>query len=353
MSSFTKPKSGVATWFLGRHPTPLKKRMTSFLILFSLLVILPLLIGWIVVAQPSTGKNQPSRLSVNPAALEQHVRKLAIDFFPRNDEHPEKLDAAADYILAQFKKTNARVEIQPFSTATALSPDAKFRNLSAHFGPQEGPRFVIGAHYDVYGDLPGADDNASAVAGLIELAKLFDQYPPPVPVELVSYPLEEPPYYATNQMGSAFHARALRTAGIKVRLMICLEMIGYFTDEPSSQKFPNLVLRLYYPSRGNFIALASTFDYRRETLALKKAMQGATPLPVKSINAPRGLPGIDFSDHRNYWAVGYPAVMVTDTSFYRNPNYHKNTDTPATLDYQRMSQVVVAVFEAVLTLAEN
>ena len=138
-----------------------------------------------------------------------------------------------------------------------------------------------------------------------------------------------------------------------MRLMICLEMIGYFTDSPSSQKFPNRFLQLYYPSRGNFVALASTFDYRKETLALKKAMKGVTSLPVKSINAPRGLPGIDFSDHRNYWAVGYPAVMVTDTSFYRNPNYHKKSDTPDTLDYEKMSQVIIAVFEAVQTLSSN
>ena len=164
--------------------------------------------------------------------------------------------------------------------------------------------------------------------------------------ELVSYPLEEPPFYATSKMGSAFHARALKTAKVEVKLMICLEMIGYFTDQPKSQSYPNLVLNLFYPSTGNFIAIASTFDYRKETLTLKNAMRGVTPLAVESINAPKSLPGIDFSDHRNYWAYGYPAVMITDTSFYRNPHYHKKTDTPETLDYKKMSQVVIAVFEA-------
>lgn len=345
-----KTRSGAAVLFLGRKPIPLKKRMLSFFILLFLFVILPLLIGFFMIAQPTLAQNQPSDLKVNPTDLETHVRKLAVDFFPRNAYQPENLNQSADYILEHFQKAGARVEEQHFSVSTTSDPDAKFRNLSAHFGPKNGPRIVIGAHYDVYGNLPGADDNASGIAGLIELAKLFGKHPPSQALELVAYPLEEPPFYATSKMGSAFHARALKKARVEVKLMICLEMIGYFTDKPASQKYPNQALKLYYPSVGNFIAIASTFDYRKETLAMKKAMSGVTPLPVESINAPRGLPGIDFSDHRNYWAVGYPAIMITDTSFYRNPHYHKKTDTPDTLDYKKMSQVVIAVFEAVQKL---
>ncbi len=324
--------------------------MISFMVLLLLLVALPLLVGCVMISQPTLFKNKASSLTVSPKDLERHVRKLAIDFSPRNDQHPEKLNAVADYILDQFNNAGARVEVQKFSIATATSQDAEFRNLSGHYGPETGPRIVIGAHYDVYGDLSGADDNASGVAGLIELAKLFEQHPPTMHVELVSYPLEEPPYYSSDLMGSGFHARALKKAGVEVKLMICLEMLGYFTEKASSQKYPVQFLSLYYPSRGNFIAIASSFKYRKETLAMKKAMRGATPLPVESINAPSTLPGIDFSDHRNYWASGYPAVMITDTSFYRNPNYHKESDTPDTLDYEKMSQVVVAVFEAVRTI---
>lgn len=352
MSDLTPTRSRAKAILIGPRPIPFKKRMISFLILLFILVILPLLVGWIMIAQPTLGKSKPSSFRVEPSDLEEHVRKLAIDFFPRNAEHPEKLEATADYIVEKFKESNGRVVIQHFETATTLSPQAKFRNVSSHYGPESGPRIVIGAHYDVFSDLPGADDNASGVAGLIELAKLYDKNPPSIPVELVAYPLEEPPYYASDQMGSAFHARSLKKAGVDVRLMICLEMLGYFTDQPSSQKFPVTFLRFYYPSRGNFIAIASNFDYRKDTLAIKKAMRGATDLPVESINAPNKLPGIDFSDHRNYWALGYPAVMITDTSFYRNSNYHKESDTPDTLDYEKMSQVVVAVFEAVRTITK-
>lgn len=350
MPDSSAPRSRFKSILFGSRPIPLKKRMISFLILLFILVGLPLLVGCVLISQPTYTRSEASTLSVSPADLEGHVRKLAIDFFPRNDQHPEKLNATADYILDQFKNAGARVEVQRFAIATATSQDAWFRNLSGHYGPETGPRIVIGAHYDVYDDLPGADDNASGVAGLIELAKLFEQHPPSMHVELVSYPLEEPPYYASDLMGSAFHARALKKAKVEVKLMVCLEMLGYFTDKPSSQRFPINFLRLYYPSRGNFIAIASSFEYRKEALAMKKAMRGATPLPVESINAPSSLPGIDFSDHRNYWAVGYPAVMITDTSFYRNANYHKESDTPDTLDYEKMSQVVVGVFEAIRTM---
>ncbi|MFK5924538.1 MAG: M28 family peptidase [Verrucomicrobiota bacterium] len=342
----TKNRTGAASLFFGRQPVPLKKRLFSFFTLLFILVLMPLIIGFFMVAQPSNGQSPPSTIKVKPADLEAHVQKLSTEFFPRTPYENKNLQQTANYVLEQFKKTGARTKEQHFSTSTTVDPNAKFRNVSAFFGPDKGPRIVIGAHYDSYGNLPGADDNASGVAGLIELAKLFAAHPPSTMIELVSYPLEEPPFFATSKMGSAFHARALKKAKVEVKLMICLEMIGYFTDQPKSQRYPNKALQLYYPSVGNFIAIASTFDYRKQTLAMKKAMSGVTPLPVESINAPRGLPGIDFSDHRNYWTYGYPAVMITDTSFYRNPHYHKKTDTPETLDYKKMSQVVIAVFEA-------
>lgn len=127
-------------------------------------------------------------------------------------------------------------------------------------------------------------------------------------------------------------------------------MIGYFSDEPGSQKVPMLLLRLIYPGTGNFIAVISKLDQRSFTRQVKKGMKGATDLPVYSMNGPERLPGIDFSDHRNYWIFGYPAVMVTDTAFYRNSNYHTKNDTWDTLDYDRMGNVVLAVYSALVKL---
>ncbi|HZG51707.1 MAG TPA: M28 family peptidase, partial [Pyrinomonadaceae bacterium] len=198
--------------------------------------------------------------------------------------------------------------------------------------------------------LPGADDNASGVAGLIELAYLLGGTPPAVRVELVAFALEEPPYFRSPFMGSAVHAASLRAQGFAVRAMLSLEMIGYFSDQPDSQHYPVSFLKAFYPSQANFIAVVGKMDQGRTVRRIKKAMAEASPLPVYSINAPRSIPGVDFSDHLNYWNEGYDALMITDTAFYRNPHYHTSADTPDTLDYRRMASVVQGVYAAVLSL---
>ncbi len=290
---------------------------------------------------------RPERVSspegCGPSRLEHHVRTLSSDFFPRDHAHPENLDRAAAYIREVFEGFGLTAWEQPFGRD-------QYRNVVARLGPQEGARIVVGAHYDAAGEHPAADDNASGVAGLLELARLWAGRVPRVPMEFVAYTLEEPPYFATPMMGSAVHARSLREEGAEVRAMISLEMLGYFRDEPGSQRYPTSMFKLFYPSVGNFIVVVGRWADAGLTRRLKAAMLGATDLPIESINAPRILPGVDFSDHRNYWNEGYPAVMVTDTSFYRNPNYHRPEDTPDTLDYHRMAKAVDAVSAALEAL---
>ncbi|HEX2236918.1 MAG TPA: M28 family peptidase, partial [Gammaproteobacteria bacterium] len=227
-----------------------------------------------------------------------------------------------------------------------------YRNIIASFGPETDERIVVGAHYDsVAANVPGADDNASGVAGLIELARLLGQATLPMKIELVAYTLEEGQHFRTQRMGSAVHAHSLKERGVPVRAMLSLEMLGYFTDVPDSQHYPHPLLKLFYPSRGNFIAVVGKLDQPLIVRRVKSAMRDASKLPVYSINAPLWVPGIDFSDHRNYWDAGYDAVMITDTAFYRNPNYHTPHDTPDTLDYTRMAMVVQGVYAAVVVLA--
>lgn len=273
--------------------------------------------------------------------LQAHVRHLSTVTVPRSFEQAETLAAAARYVHDELAATGARVERQ----AVKVEGES-FHNIVARFGPAQGPLLVIGAHYDSHGHTrtPGADDNASGVAGLIELARLLVAHPPTQPVELVAYTLEEPPHFRSDDMGSARHAQALAASGRPVELMISLEMIGYFSDAEGSQHYPVPGLSWLYPSRGNFIGIVSRPQDWRETRRLKAAMRGAAPLPVESINTVPAVPGVDFSDHLSYWRAGLPAVMVTDTAFARNLEYHQAGDTHDRLDYRRMAQVVQGVF---------
>jgi peptidase M28-like protein len=287
--------------------------------------------------------NIPSKVSVDPARLEAHVRALSESFIPRNEVHPENLDRCAAYIRREFESVQARVSEQPFTVYGRT-----YRNVIAQFGPETKEVVVVGAHYDAAGPFPGADDNASGVAGLLELASLLSKAQLPVKVELVAYTLEEPPHFSSDQMGSAVHAKALKQDGAAVRVMFSLEMIGYFSDAPDSQQYPISALSLLYPTKGNFISVVGEMGAGLLVRRIKRSMAEATSLPVYSINAPRMVPGIDFSDHLSYWREGYPAVMITDTAFYRNANYHTIRDTAEKLDYRRMSQVVEGVYAAVV-----
>ena len=323
--------------------------MRPALVVLAVVVAATLAVAWLVT-QPLLRVRKPTGdpLAVEPDRLAAHVRTIAVELGPRDHTHPANLDRVAAYVATAFRATGGRVTEQPF-TPTSVT----YRNVIASYGAGEGPRIVVGAHYDSAGPLPGADDNASGVAALLEVGVLLGRGRTlPRRVDLVAYTLEEPPVFPTPAMGSFVHAASLRQRGVDVRAMLSLEMVGYFTDAPDSQTFPHQILRLVYPSRGNFITVVGRLGDIGLVRRTKSAMRGASDLPVVSINAPVWVPGVDFSDHRSYWAHGYPAVMVTDTAFYRNPHYHAPTDTPDTLDYARMAKVVAGVYEAVLALAE-
>jgi Zn-dependent M28 family amino/carboxypeptidase len=303
--------------------------------------LLALLAGGLAacVAQPGVRAIASPAVAIDAGALERHVRMLSATFHPRSHEHTANLDAAADYVLAEFKAVGAGTDIQVFEAG-----GRDYRNVIARFGPATGPLLVIGAHYDSCCDTPGADDNASGVAGLLELARALAATPPAHPVELVAYTLEEPPYFRTDDMGSYRHAQALSQQGREVRLMMSLEMIGFFRDTPDSQRYPVGALKLLYPNEGNFIALVGGYRDFGAMRRVKGLFKGASTLPATSINAPSAVQGVDFSDHASYWRFDMPAIMVTDTAFLRNPNYHETTDTADTLDYGRMAQVVRGVY---------
>lgn len=297
---------------------------------------------WFYLAQPSLLSSNTVDATVDIDRLRASVKTLSIDFHPRTFRNSKNLERTAAFIEDHFKNAGGRLKNQTFSVS-----GTEFRNVSAFFGPETGPRIIIGAHYDSHGATPGADDNASGVAGLIELGYLLQQHPPSTRVELVAYPLEEPPFFATKKMGSYFHAQSVSKSGESVLGVIVLEMIGYFSDEFGSQDYPALLFKLIYPNTGNFIAVIGKLDQRSYISKVKKQMKGTGEVDVYSIAAPTNIPGIDFSDHRNYWEFGYDAVMITDTAFYRNQEYHKTGDTWDRLNYEKMAEVVKAVFSAI------
>jgi Zn-dependent M28 family amino/carboxypeptidase len=312
-----------------------------------LVMVLLLVLACFWLTQPLIFRAQPSSVrTVDPARLEAHVRKLSVELAPRDVGHLENLDRTAVYIADQLRQTGAAVSEQPYRVE-----GNSYRNVIARFGPDTSERIVVGAHYDSAGPLPGADDNASGVAGLLELARLLGSQPPHMHVELVAFSTEEPPYFRSTGMGSSVHATSLRMSNVKVRAMLSLEMIGYFSDAPGSQHFPVGLLGALYPSTGNFIAVVGRVSDGLLVRQVKGAMSNAAPLRVHSINAPSFIPGVDFSDQLNYWHAGYGAVMITDTAFYRNRNYHTAQDTAEKLDYKRIAMVVEGVYAAVTEIA--
>ena len=317
--------------------------------------ILFLTVLGLFVRQPVLFSSPAIAAGADPALLERYVRLFSIRLAPRDTDEPENLNRVADSIKFLLNEAGGAVTEQEYRFQEMTRNNRRvergpYRNISAAFGPDTHERIVVGAHYDAFGPFPGADDNASGAAGLLELARLLGKSPPPLRVELVAYSTEEPPYFGTPHMGSAVHAGALKKAGAKVRAMISLEMIGYFSDEPGSQTFPSPVLKLYYPTRGNFITVVGDTSSIRLTRRVKKAMR-AGGLPVYSFTGPVYIPGIDYSDHASYWEQGYPAIMVSDTAFYRNMMYHTAGDTADRLDYRRMAKVVDGVHAAVRDLA--
>ncbi|MEM7791429.1 MAG: M28 family peptidase [Verrucomicrobiota bacterium] len=303
---------------------------------------------WFFLAQPILSSNPVSETKVDVDRLETHVKKLSINFHPRNFRQIANLEATADYIYKHFDAAGGQVETQAFEASGGL-----YKNVSCLFGSGDRARLIVGAHYDSHEETPGADDNASGVAGLIELAYLLGNSDLDIDVELVAYTLEEPPFFGSKSMGSYIHAKATRDQGREIIGMIALEMIGYFSDEKGSQNYPVPFFKILYPNKGNFIAIIGRTDHRSFTKQVKRGMKGASKLPVFSINAPAFITGIDFSDHRNYWHFGYDAVMVTDTAFYRNKAYHTENDTWDRLDYEKMSQVVSSLHHSILGFAKE
>lgn len=292
--------------------------------------------------QPSAA--QAATTTADSARLGQHLRYLVSTPQPRNHQHTAVLDSVARYLGRELRRSGGRVQEQAYQVNGQT-----YRNVIASFGPETGPRLVVGAHYDVCGEQPGADDNGSGTAALLELARLLGQQPQlKQRIELVAYTLEEPPYFRTRHMGSYVHAKSLHDEQAAVTGMVCLEMLGYYDDRRGSQHYPFGPLKLLYGGRGNYVTAVRKLGGGRFARRFSRRYDQTTRLPVKRFIGPAWLPGVDFSDHLNYWQFGYSALLLTDTAFYRNRNYHHSTDSLEKLDLRRLALAVDGVLAALL-----
>lgn len=304
------------------------------------------LVTYFVVANyPVASDPKVMPLLTDTSLVAADLRAIVGHHNKRNYAHPEVLDSVADYIKQQFGVQQAAVAEQRFEAERR-----EYRNIIASFGPSDAPRIIIGAHYDVCGKQEGADDNASGVAGILALGRLLKGKILTNRIDLVAYSLEEPPFFGTDKMGSYVHAKSLKDENAAVRGMISVEMIGYFSDSVESQEYPIGFLSSVYGSKGDYITIVKKPGGGEFAKAFKDAYFNQNSLPAKAFAAPSFVGGIDLSDHRNYWKFGYDAVMLTNTAFYRNHQYHLAGDTVDRLDILRMSKVVDGLYRAIVQL---
>ena len=262
----------------------------------------------------------------------------------RNYQNAASLTAAARYIERAFADAGAQPGLQTWQVRGRT-----YENILASYNAAAARRLVIGAHYDVCGDQPGADDNASAVAGLLEVARMVFREAPQLDyrIDFVAYCLEEPPFFGTESMGSYVHAASLHKAGVEVMGMISLEMIGYFHSGP--QPYPSPELQAIYPATADFIMVVGIqqfADFNERVFRLMKSADA--PVDVQLIHFPSAGSLAGLSDQQSYWHFGYPALMINDTAFIRNPHYHQQTDTIETLDFEKMAAVVEGAYAVVV-----
>lgn len=276
------------------------------------------------------------------------VEILAREYPSRDGASPHTLLAAAAFIEQEFRALGFDVESQAYE-----SEGAQARNLivEKRGGDSRKPCIVLGAHYDTVAETPGADDNASGVAGLLELARLLKEYSNKRTIKLVAFSNEEPPYFFTHLMGSRQYAKKLKQTGEKVMVMLALEMLGY-AGEGYLQLYPAPLMRFWgrYPKDGNFIGLVGNLRSLRMMSIVRRAMRQRRTIRVESLSAPGFIPPMFLSDHSSFWKYGFPALMVTDSAFLRNPYYHQPSDTPETLNYGFLAEVVDGIYTAVLAL---
>lgn len=280
--------------------------------------------------------------------VRRHVHTLATVIGPRSLRQPDALQRAGDYIEQELRRAGHSPQDQPFAAA-----GRQVRNIEVELPGTATPEriVIVGAHYDTIPTSPGANDNGSGVAALLELAREYSGLPQPSTVRFVAFVNEEPPYFMTAEMGSLVYAQRCKQRSEHIAAMYSLETIGYYSTAEGSQQYP-APFHLLFPSTGHFIAMVSNF---RSTALLRRtlaAFRSRSTLPAIGSPAPEGIPGVGWSDHQSFWRQGFPALMLTDTAPFRYPYYHSGEDTPDKLDYEAIGRLVCGMTNVIARVAE-
>lgn len=279
--------------------------------------------------------------------LKHHVHELCFTIGERNYLCLDNLWNAVAYVEGSLRTYGYERERQMY-TAVNMS----FCNVIAEVRGRSQPEeiIIIGAHYDTFPGSPGADDNASGIAALLVLARLFSRNAPKRTLRFVAFVNEEPPFFGTRYMGSYVYGARCRERAERIHAMLSLESIGYYRDQPGTQHYP-FPLGFFYPRTGSFIAFVSNLSSRMLLQLCVRIFRTHSTMPVQAAAFPWFMPGVFWSDHWPFWKMGYPALMVTDTALFRNPDYHTPRDIPERLDYNRMAQVVAGLAQVIRHLA--
>ena len=281
--------------------------------------------------------------------LRHHVQTLARDIGPRNIWRASSMSDTVGYLEEVLVDLGYTVRQQEFSAYNVTAVNLEIE-ITGSIQPEE--IVVIGAHYDTVSGCPGANDNGSGVAALLELARLLADARPLRTVRLVAFANEEPPFFFSKNMGSRHYAALTRKRQEKIVAMLSLETVGYYRDEPGSQQYP-FPFSLFYPDTANFIGFVGNLRSRHLVHRAIGSFRHHARFPSQGIAAPSFITGVGWSDHWSFWQEGYPAIMVTDTAFYRYAPYHTPADTPEKLDYERMARVVNGLARTIEDLAEQ
>jgi Zn-dependent M28 family amino/carboxypeptidase len=303
---------------------------------------------WYMVAMPGKSAiSAPGTYSPAERALAKdlrgHVTHLAGTIGVRSVYRPKQLKRARDYVESHLRKSGYAIRRVGYvmQSDNPVVNGQRVDNIEASRKGTTSPDeiVVIGAHYDSVGTIPGANDNASGTAGLLALARHFSKKRWKRTVRFVAFVNEEPPFFQNSQMGSLYYARTCRAKNEKIVAMLSLETIGYYSDAPGSQSYPPPI-NLLYPSKGHFIGFVSNLGSRSLLHRTLRVFRKHARIPSEGIATYAGIPGIGWSDQWAFWQAGYPGVMITDTAPFRYRHYHKPTDTPDKLDYQKMALVI-------------